>query len=132
MSYEDEDPKELGLTLMALRRGVGLTQEQLAGKCRVSPSTVARHEGGEDAPSVVILLRYCRELGLLESEFFEIHRGLRRARERLKEGPGWVKRVAKETPAHGPSVLDDPEAAQRFALGAAHMFEALLRGGKRP
>lgn len=131
MRYETLDEKELALSLTAIRRAVGLSQEQLAERCDVSPSTVARHERGEDAPGAVLFLRYCREMGLLPGEFLRVHSDLVRARARLKEGPRWSSRLEEEDLASLKHVFDDRDTAQRFASGAAEMFEALLRSLQR-
>lgn len=132
MRYDELDSKELGHNLASIRRAVGLTQEQLAERCRVSTSTLARHESGEDAPGVLLMLRYCREMGLTEGEFFRMNDDLLRARARLKEGPAWLKRLEDFEAATFRGPLEDHKATEDFAAGAAHMFGALLRTLQRP
>jgi transcriptional regulator with XRE-family HTH domain len=131
MRYETLDEKELALSLTAIRRAVGLTQEVLAERCGVSPSTVARHERGEDAPSAVLFLHYCREMGLLPAEFLRVHSDLVRARARLQEGRHWFDRLENEDLARVRPAFDDRDTAQLFANGAAEMFEALIRSLQR-
>jgi transcriptional regulator with XRE-family HTH domain len=131
MAYEFEDAKELGATLAAARRAVGLTQEKLAERCGVSPSTLARHEAGLDAPSSLLLLRYCREVGLVEDEFFLVHREFRRARARLREGPDWFGRYQEQERSLGASSRGDL-ATRQVAAAAEDFFAALLRSSNRP
>jgi DNA-binding XRE family transcriptional regulator len=127
MAYEDEDARELGLTLMSIRRALGLTQNDLAERCRVSGSTLARHETGEDAPSLLLFRRYCRHLGLLEGDFFRVHRELCRARARLLEGPGWVKKVSAEAHGPAPAARREAELADEVAASVAQLAAAIFR-----
>ncbi len=46
------------------RRQAGLSQRELAGRARVSPSTVARIERGRAEPTLDLLLRLVRACGL--------------------------------------------------------------------
>src|SRR5512136_1793079 len=46
---------ELGLKVSELRQQKGLTQEQLAERCEVSPRTIQRIEGGEVDPRAYTL-----------------------------------------------------------------------------
>ena len=54
----------LGQRIAALRRQTGLTQAQLAGRLQISPSAMGMYEQGRREPSVDILLRLSRELGV--------------------------------------------------------------------
>ncbi|MDX2000338.1 MAG: helix-turn-helix transcriptional regulator [Thermoanaerobaculia bacterium] len=132
MAYDDEDARELGLTLMSIRRGLGLTQNELAERCRVSGSTLARHENGEDAPSLLLFRRYCRQLGLLEGDFFRIHRELCRARARLLEGPVWVKKISAETDGPAPAAKRDADLAEEVAASVAQLAAVLFRARESP
>lgn len=50
----------LGLTLKAMREGVGLTQAEMARRCEVSKSTLSRFESGERVVSPALQARIAR------------------------------------------------------------------------
>ena len=56
--------KPLGTALMEGRRRVGLTQEELGEQCNLTASYVARVERGERLPSLVVLDRLTRAVGV--------------------------------------------------------------------
>ena len=54
----------LGQRIARLRRQAGLSQAQLAARLQISPSAMGMYEQGRREPSVDILLRISRELGV--------------------------------------------------------------------
>lgn len=54
----------LGQRIASLRRQAGLSQAQLAARLQISPSTMGMYEQGRREPSLDMLLRLARELGV--------------------------------------------------------------------
>lgn len=62
-------PKRLAAKLLAIREGLGLTQEQMAErfkhvKSAPQPGTISRYETGQREPSLLVLLAYARLAGV--------------------------------------------------------------------
>jgi transcriptional regulator with XRE-family HTH domain len=57
----------LGKELQKVRLAAGLTQEELAFKAEISRNYVSLLERGEKSPTVQVLLRVCRALGIKAS-----------------------------------------------------------------
>lgn len=57
----------LGEELRKSRLGVGMTQEELAFKADISRNYVSLLELGEKSPTVHVLLRICKALGVRAS-----------------------------------------------------------------
>jgi transcriptional regulator with XRE-family HTH domain len=57
----------LGEELRKARLGAGLTQEELAFKADVSRNYISLLERGEKSPTVQLLLRLCKALGVKAS-----------------------------------------------------------------
>lgn len=123
----DDEAKSVGTTLLALRQAVGLTQEQLAEKAKVSASAYSRHETGREAPSIRIVARYARELGLHLPEFFRIHDEIQKAIRRTSESPAWWLNVDESVHAENARALDRRRAADEFAAAATRAIEVLYR-----
>lgn len=58
------DPQDLGDTIRARRRELGLTQVQLAGRCDCSPRFIGELERGIAAGSIRQVLFVCHTLGI--------------------------------------------------------------------
>ena len=54
----------LGQRIARLRRRAGWSQAQLAARLRISPSAMGMYEQGRREPSLDMLLRLARELGV--------------------------------------------------------------------
>ena len=54
----------LGERIAALRRARGLSQAELAGRLRISPSAMGMYEQGRREPPAQILVALARELGV--------------------------------------------------------------------
>lgn len=54
----------LGPRIACLRRSAGLSQHQLAGRLKISPSAVGMYEQGRREPSVEVLVALAGELGV--------------------------------------------------------------------
>ena len=77
------DQIKTGKFIAALRRGMGLTQRELAEKLLVSDKTVSKWECGNGLPEVSLMLPLCRVLGItvnellsgerLENESYQAH-----------------------------------------------------------
>lgn len=60
-----------GRHVRSLRRARGLTQEELAERCGLSPDTIRRLEHGSFSPSLDTLRKLCAGLDMLLSTLFE-------------------------------------------------------------
>ncbi|MDB5298103.1 MAG: family transcriptional regulator [Phycisphaerales bacterium] len=58
----------LGSELQTARAAAGLTQEELAAKAGVSREYVSLLENGRKSPTVHVLLRLCRAMGVAASD----------------------------------------------------------------
>ncbi len=67
---KDETAALLGRRIRALRKSKGLTQEGLGAECAINYKYVGAIERGEENPSLSILLRISKGLGVEMSELF--------------------------------------------------------------
>lgn len=65
-----EDKKNFGKYIREKRKAVGLTQEELANRLYVIPTTVSKWERGMTYPDITMITNLCRELHISEHEFF--------------------------------------------------------------
>ncbi len=65
-----EDKKNFGKYITEKRKAVGLTQEELANRLYVIPTTVSKWERGITYPDITMITNLCRELYISEHEFF--------------------------------------------------------------
>jgi transcriptional regulator with XRE-family HTH domain len=67
----DPAPKPFGAYVRRLRRAHKLSQEDLAGRCELSPDTVRRLEHGALAPSLPTLRKVAKGFGLSVAQLFD-------------------------------------------------------------
>ena len=65
-----EDKKNFGKYITEKRKAVGLTQEELANRLYVIPTTVSKWERGITYPDITMITNLCKELNISEHEFF--------------------------------------------------------------
>ncbi len=65
-----EDKKSFGKYITEKRKAAGLTQEELANKLYVIPTTVSKWERGMTYPDITMITNLCKELHISEHEFF--------------------------------------------------------------
>ena len=65
-----QDKKSSGKYIAEKRRAVNLTQEELANKLYVIPTTVSKWERGVSYPDITVITNLCKELNISEHEFF--------------------------------------------------------------
>lgn len=65
-----QDKKNFGKYIAEKRKEMGLTQEELANKLYVIPTTVSKWERGITYPDITIISDLCRTLNISEHEFF--------------------------------------------------------------
>ncbi len=65
-----EDKKNFGKYITEKRKAIGLTQEELANKLYVIPTTVSKWERGITYPDITMITNLCKELNISEHEFF--------------------------------------------------------------
>lgn len=65
-----EDKKNFGEYIAQKRKSLNLTQEELAEKLYVIPTTISKWERGISYPDITMITRLCRQLGISEHEFF--------------------------------------------------------------
>lgn len=65
-----ENKKEFGKYISEKRKEVNLTQEELASKLYVLPSTISKWERGVTYPDITVITTLCKELNISEHEFF--------------------------------------------------------------
>lgn len=63
------DQKKIGEFLSALRKGKGMTQQQLADAIGVSSKTISKWECGKGMPELVLLVPLCHVLQISVNEF---------------------------------------------------------------
>ena len=63
--------KRLGRNIMRWRKGLGLTQDQVALKLEVEPETISRFERGVTLPSIPTLARLAEVLGATMAQLLE-------------------------------------------------------------
>lgn len=64
--------KSLGERIVVLRKGLGLTQVQLAERLGTEHAQIGRLERGETNSTIIILRRIAKELGISVSELVDI------------------------------------------------------------
>lgn len=65
-----QDKKSFGKYIAEKRKEVGLTQEELANKLYVIPTTISKWERGVTYPDITVITDLCKELNISEHEFF--------------------------------------------------------------
>ena len=65
-----KDKKNFGKYIAEKRKEVNLTQEELANKLYVLPTTVSKWERGVSYPDITVITNLCKELNISEHEFF--------------------------------------------------------------
>lgn len=65
-----EDKKSFGEYIAHKRKLLNMTQEELAEKLYVIPTTISKWERGITCPDITIITKLCKELGISEHEFF--------------------------------------------------------------
>ncbi len=65
-----EDKKKFGKYITEKRKAAGLTQEELANRLYVIPTTVSKWERGITYPDITMITNLCKELHISEHEFF--------------------------------------------------------------
>lgn len=63
-------PKSLGKKIKSFRKNVGLTQEQLAEKVKVSRAYMGYIEQGRNTPSLKVLEKIAKVLGVKVKDLF--------------------------------------------------------------
>jgi len=115
----------LGTAISTRRRELGWTQEDLSGRCDVTPGYVARIERGERLPSPILLDRIGRALGLRVAEMWPAFGGdaamEARAPYPANSRDAAVARLTK--------VVEGLSASEIRELAA--MVQRLLRAGRR-
>lgn len=64
------------INLRSLRLKKHMTMETLAAKASINKSSISRIESGEMIPSIDILCRLCKALGVTMCEMVECERGM--------------------------------------------------------
>lgn len=65
-----QDKKSFGKYIAEKRKEANLTQEELANKLYVIPTTISKWERGITYPDISIITNLCKELNISEHEFF--------------------------------------------------------------
>ncbi len=65
-----KDKKSFGKYIMEKRKEAHLTQEELANKLYVIPTTISKWERGITYPDITMITNLCKELNISEHEFF--------------------------------------------------------------
>lgn len=79
-----QDKKSFGKYIADKRKEVGLTQEELATRLYVIPTTVSKWERGITYPDITMITNLCKELNISEHEFFIACDDLSMNREKLE------------------------------------------------
>jgi len=94
---ENEKTAELlGWRIRTLRKAKGLTQEDLGGRCGINYKYVGAIERGEENPSLSILQKIAKGLGVEILELFRFHHEERDPAKLKKELVTTINRIAKE------------------------------------
>lgn len=109
----DEEIKKIGRVLRASRKEQGMTQEQLAESCGISPKCVGEIERGETNPSVGVIFKLTSALGKYPSHIFSVN-------PRLSRKTVYLDRLTE--------LLKDKEDATR---NLAEAIESLVVNGKK-
>ncbi len=65
-----QDKKNFGRYITEKRKEANLTQEELANKLYVIPTTISKWERGISYPDITVITNLCKELNISEHEFF--------------------------------------------------------------
>lgn len=65
-----QDKKNFGKYIVEKRKEKGFTQEELANKLYVIPTTISKWERGVSYPDITVITNLCKELNISEHEFF--------------------------------------------------------------
>lgn len=65
-----QDKKSFGKYIAEKRKEANLTQEELANKLYVIPTTISKWERGVTYPDITVVTNLCKELNISEHEFF--------------------------------------------------------------
>lgn len=65
-----QDKKSFGKYIAEKRKDANLTQEELANKLYVIPTTISKWERGVSYPDITVITNLCKELNISEHEFF--------------------------------------------------------------
>lgn len=65
-----QEKKEFGKFIAEKRKMKNLTQEELANKLYVIPTTISKWERGVTYPDITVITNLCKELNISEHEFF--------------------------------------------------------------
>ncbi len=65
-----QDKKSFGKYIAEKRKAANLTQEELANKLYVIPTTISKWERGITYPDITVITNLCKELKISEHEFF--------------------------------------------------------------
>jgi len=65
-----QDKKNFGKYIAEKRKEANLTQEELANKLYVIPTTISKWERGITYPDITVITNLCKELNISEHEFF--------------------------------------------------------------
>lgn len=65
-----QDKKSFGKYITEKRKEANLTQEELANKLYVIPTTISKWERGVSYPDITVITNLCKELNISEHEFF--------------------------------------------------------------
>jgi transcriptional regulator with XRE-family HTH domain len=96
--------------LKTLREGVMLTQAELANKLEVSPSSVAKWEGGSVAPRIKMIAKIALVFGIPVDEFYAPDDSFLKGRELKKEFASMLKDMRTK------AGFSQDELAQRVGL----------------
>ena len=65
-----QDKKSFGKYILKKRKEANLTQEELASKLYVIPTTISKWERGITYPDITMITNLCEALNISEHEFF--------------------------------------------------------------
>ncbi len=80
--------RQIGLKIAELRRGVRLTQEQLAERLEVSPQWLRQIETGREHPSLVTMVKIALALDVTVKDLFESPASMQKSKPGRPRRPG--------------------------------------------
>lgn len=92
----DRTAEFLGRRIRALRKSKGFTQEELGAECEINYKYLGAIERGEENPSLSILQKIAKGLGVEILELFRFHHEERDPAKLKKEVLDAINRIAKE------------------------------------
>jgi transcriptional regulator with XRE-family HTH domain len=93
---KNETAALLGRRIRALRKSKGLTQEELGAECGINYKYVGAIERGEENPSLSILLRVSKGLGVEILELFRFSHEQRDPAKLKKELIDTINQIGKD------------------------------------